>query len=173
MQDTPSLPPHIEATVQSIAELHLQHHREASSAQRALNQMTRFIGRPRFVGLITLVFGAWLGVNLALHLWGHMALDSPPFAWLEVAATLLSVYIALLILITQRHENELTMQRERLMLELGILADQRTAKIIQLLEELRRDHPQIKDRINVEAAEMAKPADTQAVLKAIKQSHGE
>jgi uncharacterized membrane protein len=102
-----------------------------------------------------------------------MALDSPPFAWLEVAATLLSVYIALLILITQRYENELTIQRERLMLELGILADQKTAKIIQLLEELRRDHPQIKDRINVEAAEMAKPADTQAVVKAIKQSHDE
>jgi uncharacterized membrane protein len=102
-----------------------------------------------------------------------VALDSPPSAWLEVAVTLLSVYIALLILITQRHENELTMQRERLMLELDILADQKTAKIIQLLEELRRDHPQIKDRINFEAAEMAKPADTQAVLKAIKHSHGE
>jgi uncharacterized membrane protein len=173
MPDRPSLPSHIETTVQSIADLHLQHHREASSVQRTLNQITRFIGRPRFVGLITLVFGAWVGVNLTLHLWGHTAFDPPPFAWLEVAATLLSVYIALLILITQRHENKLTMQRERLSLELGILADQKTAKIIQLLEELRRDHPQIADRINVEAAEMARPVDTQAVVKAIKESHGE
>ena len=78
-----------------------------------------------------------------------------PLAWLEVAATLLSVYIALLILDHAAARERAYYAARTLMLELDILADQRTAKIIQLLEELRRDHPQIKDRINVEAAEMA------------------
>jgi uncharacterized membrane protein len=41
-------------------------------------------------------------------------------------------------------------------LELAMLGDQKTAKIIALLEELRRDHPEIVDRVDREAAEMSR-----------------
>jgi hypothetical protein len=51
---------------------------------------------------------------------------------------------------------------------LAILSEQKTAKIIALLEELRQDHPDIHDRIDREAAALSEPADPQPVLETIK-----
>ena len=47
------------------------------------------------------------------------------------------------------------------------------AKVIQLLEESRRDNPLIRDRVDQEAEAMAQPADPQSVLEAIKETHAE
>ncbi len=173
MADTraPVLPPHIEDTVQAIAEVHIEHHRQATAVQRAVDRMTRFVGRPRFVGLMTAAFSTWIGANLALHLLKRDPFDPLPFPWLETGATLLALYISVLILITQRRENELTEHREQLTLELSILSEKKSAKIIELLEELRRDLPSVRGRVDAEANEMAKPSDPQAVLQAITETH--
>jgi uncharacterized membrane protein len=79
-----------------------------------------------------------------------------------------ALYMTVLILATQRRENELASHHEHLTLELAILSEQKTAKIISLLEELRQDHPDIHDRIDDEAAAMSEPADPQSVLETIK-----
>jgi uncharacterized membrane protein len=150
------LPAHIEKTVQAIAELHMQHHREATPFQHALDRMTNVVGRPRSIGFLTLCVAVWIGLNLLLRLSGRAALDPPPFPWLQDAGTLLSLYITILILITQRREDELARRRDQMTLELAMLGDQKTAKIIALLEELRRDHPEIVDRVDREAAEMSR-----------------
>ena len=51
------------------------------------------------------------------------------------------------------------------------MTEQKSAKVIELLEELRRDHPQIVDRIDHQADAMATPADPGAVLDAFKETH--
>ena len=167
----PILPAHIEDTVQAIAEVHLEHHRRATPVQRAVDRMTRFVGRPRFVGLMTAAFSIWILLNVALHLLKREPFDPLPFPWLETFATLLALYISVLILITQRRENELTEHREQLTLELSILSEKKAAKIIELLEELRRDLPNVRERVDAEASDMAKPADPHAVLQAINETH--
>jgi len=53
-------------------------------------------------------------------------------------------------------------------LELAILSEQKTAKVIQLLEEFRRDSPQIHDRVDEEAEKLGQPSNPQSVLDAIK-----
>ena len=58
-------------------------------------------------------------------------------------------------------------------MELAILGEQKSAKIIELLEEMRRDDPSLRNRVDHEAAAMSMPADPQAVLDAIKDSHEE
>ena len=45
-----------------------------------------------------------------------------------------------------------------LILELAILSEQKIAKVIQLLEELRRDNPNIHDRRDPEAETMSRAA---------------
>ena len=87
--------------------------------------------------------------------------------------SLVSLYMVALVLGTQRREDGLAQQREQLTLELAILSEQKTAKIIQLLEEFRRDNPQIHDRVDQEAETMAQPADPQGVAAAIKEAHAE
>jgi len=63
-------------------------------------------------------------------------IDPPAFAGLGLAVSLVSLYIVVLILATQQCEYQLAQLREQLTLELAILSEQKTAKVIQLLEEV-------------------------------------
>jgi uncharacterized membrane protein len=71
-----------------------------------------------------------------------------------------------LLLVAQKHEDELNAHRDTLTLELAILSEHKIAKVIQLLEELRRDSPHVQDRDDLQAQQMAEPADAGSVLAA-------
>ncbi|WP_428485466.1 DUF1003 domain-containing protein [Rhodopila sp.] len=170
VDETPILPAHIEDTIQAIAKLHAAHHQEAGALQRLVERLTAWIGRPRFIGALTGIIALWIAGNLLAALSGKPPWDEPPSAWLQGALGLLALYVTVLILTTQRREDQLAGYREQLTLELAILSEQKSAKIIALLEEMRRDNPMLKNRIDEEAAAMAVAADPQAVLDAIKES---
>ena len=72
-----------------------------------------------------------------------------------------------MILITQRHDDELATRREQMTLELAILSEQKSAKIIALLEEFRRNDPNQGNYCEVAEA-LTQPADPQVVLDAIR-----
>ncbi len=91
--------------------------------------------------------------------------------FLEARSRWASLYTVVLILATQRPEYQLAQLREQLTLELASLSEQETAKVIQLLEESRRDNPLIRDRVDQEAEAIAQPAHPQWVLDAIKETH--
>jgi uncharacterized membrane protein len=78
--------------------------------------------------------------------------------------------VTVLILTTQRRDDQLAGYREQLTLELAILGEQKSAKTIALLEEMRADSPHLRSRADSEAAAMAVAADPQTVLDAIKDS---
>jgi len=157
--------------VQAIARLHAAHRARATPLQRIVDRATARAGRPSFVALLTVLVVAWIALNYAMVAIGRTPLDEPPFFWLQGVVALTALYMTVLILTTQRREDELTAHREQLTLELAILSDQKSAKIIALLEELRRDHPHIHDRDDAEAEALATPADPDAVLEAIQNSH--
>ena len=134
----PALPEHIEKAVDAIADIHRRHHQQSTSVQRWVARFTNVVARGRFVGGLTILLILWIGVNGLAQLAGVHPPDPPPFNYLEILASLASVYITLLILIAQRRENELSDAREQLTLELTLLNEQKSAKIVALLEELRR-----------------------------------
>jgi uncharacterized membrane protein len=165
--EIPILPAHIEDTIRAIAKLHADHREEAGSLQQLVERLTAWIGRPQFIAALTVFIGLWIVGNVGLLVSGKAPWDDPPFAWLQGALGFLALYVTILILTTQRREDELASYREQLTLELAILSEQKSAKIIALLEEMRRDSPALIDE---EAAAMAVAADPQAVLDAIKDS---
>lgn len=170
---TPILPPHIDETVRAIARLHAEHHRGASPLERTADRLTGVVGQPRFIGALTMVAGGWMAFNLLAPRLHWRAFDAPPFNGLATAASLLGVYVTVLILSTQRREAALAQLREQLTLELAILGDQKSAKTIQLLEELRRDSPHLPNRLDPEAQALSTPADPTSVFEAIKETHAE
>ncbi|GAC1427041.1 MAG: DUF1003 domain-containing protein [Candidatus Velthaea sp.] len=163
------LPAHIEETIRAIAELHARQASEATAFQRIIARTTAEIGRPRFLATITVAVVVWISMNLAL---ARIAtpLDPPPFSWLSGCVSLIALYVTILILSTQQRDDIIAGHREQLTLELAILSEQKAAKIISLLEDLRRDNPMIPNRIDAEAVAMSTPADPQIVLEAIKES---
>jgi uncharacterized membrane protein len=63
--------------------------------------------------------------------------------------------------------------RSQLDLQVNLIVDQRCAKIIELIEELRRDSPNLHDRHD-QAAEMLKSAiDPEEIVTAIETRIGE
>ena len=78
-----------------------------------------------------------------------------------------------MILIAQRHDDELATRRDQLTLEIAILSEQKTAKIIALLEQFRRNDWRRSDERDKVAEALAEPSDPQAVLDAIKAAHGD
>jgi uncharacterized membrane protein len=70
------------------------------------------------------------------------------------------------ILTTQRRQGAHAEERARLDLEVSLFAEEKAAKIIALLEELRRDMP-VRDRVDPEAERMSQKIDAPAILSAI------
>ena len=133
--------------------------------------MTALLGRPRFLAVLTVIVVGWISLNLLAASLGYRPIDPPSFSWLGGAVSLMSLYMVVLILATQQREDQLAHHRELLILELAILSEQKTAKVIELLEEFRRDNPLIRNRVDQEAEAMAQPADPRSVLDAIKETH--
>ena len=173
MTETPILPAHIESTIQAIAQLHSEHYQKSVPLQRIVDRMTSAIGRPGFIAGLTVAMLVWCVGNL-ISLWaGHRPWDEPPFFWMQGGVGLGALYVTILILTSNRHADQLAGYREQLTLELAILAEQKSAKIIELLEEMRRDDPSLHNRHDPEALALSVPADPQHVLDAIKGAHEE
>lgn len=170
---TPILPAHMSETIGAIAKLHADHERAATPIQRLIEKTTEWLGKPRFLGEFTIFVAGWVTVvGLQMKLYGR-SFDPPPFNLLQGILTVVAVYITSLILSTQRRAGQLASHREQLTLELATLAEQKSAKTIALLEEIRRDNPLLPNRPDEDADAMARTVDPEAVLKSIIQTQEE
>jgi len=161
---------HVEQTIEAIGRMHAEHRATATRHQRAVDRITSLLDGPIFIAFLTVLVLAWLFLNSVAGRLGLGPLDPPPFPWLSDALSLVSLYLVVLILTTQRRDDRLAQRRELLGLELAILSEQKIAKVIALLEEMRRDSPQIHNRVDEEADSMAQPADPQSVIEATKET---
>lgn len=165
------LPAHIADTVSAMAKVHSEHAQEASGLERLLSRLTSWLGHPNFTPVLTALIVAWVALNLSLRAGGIRQPDPPPFAWLSGFVAVAALYMTGIILSTQRREDRLTTRREQLTLELAIVIEQKTSKLIELVEKLRQDHPDVANHIDVEAKAMSSSADPHLVLDAIKKTH--
>lgn len=164
------LPAHIEEIIHSINKMHDAHRDGASRYERIVGGATALMSGSRFIGALILAVVGWIGFNLLCATLGRPPLDPPPFAWLQGGISLLSLLMVAVIVAEQRREDQIARQRGFLTLQLAIMSEQKTAKVIALFEEFRRDSPQIHDRVDKQAEELSQSASPQTVLDAIKNS---
>lgn len=161
---------HEEATVQQLAELYDQHEQAVSPVQRFANRVTAGLGRPLALAIIIGLVIAWVVGNYAARLMGSTAFEEFPFPDLGFLVTIAALVVALLILTTQRHEEELADKRARLTLQIAVLSEKKIAKLIELMEEQRRDNPLLPSRVDREADAMATASDPRASLEQLEAS---
>jgi uncharacterized membrane protein len=166
--ESQQLPSHVEETIGSHARLHADRSREVSAFQRAVARLTRALGRPAFLLAVMVAIAGWAGLNLVLLQGGVRPLDPPPFSWLQGTVSGLALIMTILILSTQQRNDRIGDHRAQLTLQLALLSEKKLAKLVELLEDLRRDDPHIADRADPQAAAMSVPADPHAVSEAIK-----
>jgi len=153
--------------VATVASLRSRAERDLSAHQRRIEHVTALLGRPRTVYWILALVVAWTAYNVAAPHLGARAFDPPPFSWLQGLVGLGALLMATVILVTQNRQSRHSEQRSQLDLQVNLLAEQKTAKLIALLEELRRDIPIVRDRVDEVADAMVEPVDPHAVLSAL------
>lgn len=147
----------------------LQEHVESglTNLHRPLEQFGVLLSRPSFILTALLGFLAWIALNLELKWTHHTPWDQPPFYWLQGLVGLLSLLVTVTVLVGQARQGQLAEQRAQLQLQIVLLIEQRSAKTIALLEELRRDLPNVHNRLDEDAIAMQQSSDPQAILEAI------
>ena len=103
----------------------------------------------------------------ALRQSGMTEFDPAPFFWLQGIVGLGALLTATVVLSKQNRFARLEEQRAHLDLKVNLLTEQKTAKLIDLLEELRRDLPNVKDRHDPEAAALQQSMNPELVLAAL------
>ncbi len=159
-----AVPDPINDNIDAVVALHAFAERQVDTHQRTVESLTAWLGRPQFFYGILVGVGLWMGVNAAAPYLHLPRFDDPPFAWLQGAIGLGALLMTSVILITQNRQGKLAERREQLELQMSMLTEQRTAKIIDLLEELRRDLPSVKNRVDLEAEALTKTVDPHEVL---------
>jgi len=153
--------------VETLASLRARADQDVSRHQRRIERLTAQLGQPRSFYVIVGGVAAWTGFNLLAPRLGMRPLDPAPFVWLQGLVGLGALLMATIILITQNRQTRHADQRSQLDLQVNLLAEQKAAKLIALLEELRRDLPTVRDRVDEVADAMEEPVDPHAVLSAL------
>ena len=153
-----------EQSVAHLAELHRSHERSTTRIQRMANGVTSRLGRPATLAIVLLLILAWMVGNYVARRMGVEALEDFPFPDLAFVATLAAVLIALAILTTQQHQDQLAARRAELTLQIAVLSEKKIAKLIELMEEQRRDNPMLASRVDKEAETMARSLEPEESL---------
>ncbi len=153
--------------VATIAALRARAQRNLSRHQRWIERFTSEVARPRSLYTIAFAACAWMAFNAWAPRLGRVPLDPPPFAWLQGTIGIVALLVTTMVLITQSRQSRDQEQRAELELQINLLAEQKIAKLIALVEELRRDLPTVANRVDHVAEVMQEPVDPHAVLSAL------
>jgi len=167
---TAPLPEQISQNIDIIIALHARHEQNVSPHQRFVEAVTAFFGRPAFLYSIVIGITLWVVPNALPRRFNSPRFDPPPFPWLQFSLTIGSLLVTTGVLITQNRQEKLAEQRAQLTLQMNLLSEQKIAKLIALMEELRRDLPNVKDRHDPEAETMKVAADPHAVMTALEET---
>jgi uncharacterized membrane protein len=148
MAASPESSPHTakvtEQNVETIAGMERTAIDRRTLSERMSEGTTRFIGSMTFVGLQLLGFAVWFGINLRL-VPGIHPFDPFPFGILTLVVSSEAILLSIFVLMSQNRMSRQANQRAHLNLQINLLAEQETTR---LLQEVRR----IADRLGVEKA---------------------
>ena len=93
-------------SIETLANLHVRMERKVGPHQRAIETVTAFLGRPRFLYFILLFVLLWIAINLSLRYSGLAILDPPPFYLLQGLVGLSALLMTTIVLFTQNSQDK-------------------------------------------------------------------
>lgn len=157
----------ISDNIENISAFYTREDQGVSHFQRILEKTIDYLGQPFWLGVIVLFVAIWILANYLLSQFGYEPFDSPPLHWLQGIIGLAALLIMIVLLIKQNRHDKIEERRAHLELQINLLTEQKTTKLINLIEELRRDLPMIKDRHDPELAAYQQTTDPEAVLASL------
>ena len=157
----------ISQNIAAVLDFYAREERKISASQRVLERISSFVGQPAFLGSILIFVTLWILANAGLGRLGLAEFDPAPFFWLQGIVGLGALLTATAVLTRQNRLARLAQQRAHLDLKVMLLTEQKAAKLIDLLEELRRDLPNVRNRHDSDAAALKQAMSPDLVLAAL------
>lgn len=168
--NTEALSGQVNDNIRAIMAFHEREQQKLGDSQRLIERLGALMARPHYLATILTLVIAWIGCNELLLWTGRAPYDAPPFELLQGLVTLTALVTTGIVLSAQARAVRLEKQRAHLDLQVNLVTEQKVTKIIDLIEELRRDLPMVKDRHDPVAAELQRQTDPHLVLTAIEES---
>jgi uncharacterized membrane protein len=163
------LPQQVIDNIETVLGFQVKQEQQAPWHEQLLNKIAAVFATSYFLYAQILFFAVWI-------IWSHATNDAslpfnlPKYRVQDQFLDTLALLIATGVLVRQSRQEKLAEQRSHLMLQINLLTEQKTAKIISLLEELRADLPNLHDRHDWEAEIMQQATDPQVVLNILQEN---
>ncbi|HEX7552005.1 MAG TPA: DUF1003 domain-containing protein [Geothrix sp.] len=150
--------------IDAVLDFYTREDQKISRSQRILERISLAIGKPLFLGFLLLFVLLWVTTNQVLRGTGRTPFDPAPFSWLQGLIGLGALVTATIVLAKQNRLAKLAEQRAHLDLKVTLLTEEKAAKLIDLLEELRRDLPNVANRHDPHAEALQQSMNPDLVL---------
>ena len=157
----------IGSNIENILAFYSREDESLTRTQRLLETAIDSFGKPLYLGSVVIFVMIWALINIGLSQFGLEPFDAMPLHWLQGIIGLAALLIMIVLLIKQNRHDKIEERRAHLELQINLLTEQKTTKLINLIEEFRRDSPMMRDRHDPELAALQQPTDPQAVLAAL------
>ena len=131
--------------IRTIARLEQETMERRTLSERIGDAFTRVMGSLGFVIVHVIGFGAWFLINLGL-VPGIEPFDPFPFGILTLIVSAEGVFLAIFVLLSQNRMSRLSSQRAHLNLQISLLAEQETTKLLQHLQRIA-DHLGVEESV--------------------------
>ena len=163
------LPAQVIKNIETVISLQTDQERKAPLSERILSRVAAAFGRSRFLYSQLAFFAIWgLTSHFAqptLAQWDLPVMNLESHG-LDMAALLITTGV----LVRQTQQDKIAERRSHLMLQINLLNEQKIAKVIELIEELRTDTPDVANRNDWEANIMKQSTDPQVVLNILQEN---
>ena len=157
----------VEENAELKALLEKQNAAQLTSLHQPIERFATLVSRPHFIITCLVLFALWVVLNIDMLVTTHKPWDEPPFFWLQGLIGIFSLLVTTTVLVSQARQARLAEQRADVQLQVVLLIGQRTAKLIELNEELRRDLPNVRDRQDEQAEVLQQSMTPHAMLEAL------
>jgi uncharacterized membrane protein len=123
--------------IRTIARLEQETMERRALSERIGDAFTRVMGSLGFVVAHVIGFGVWFLVNLRL-IPGVEPFDPFPFGILTLIVSAEGVFLAIFVLLSQNRMSRLSSQRAHLNLQISLLGEQETTKLLQHLQRISK-----------------------------------
>ncbi|HKI01629.1 MAG TPA: DUF1003 domain-containing protein [Thermoanaerobaculia bacterium] len=154
--------------IEAIVRLEEESVRSRSLGERVSDSVTRVIGSMSFVVFHLLLFVVWFGVNLG---WTPLRPFDPfPFGILTLIVSAEGVLLAIFVLVSQNRMSRQANQRAHLNLQINLLAEQETTKLLQKVQSIL-DHLGVEQTsLDEDVAQLSQETHVETLVSELQRS---
>jgi uncharacterized membrane protein len=132
----------------------------ATLVTRLATTLTAALGSGTFLVVQIVFFGGWILINSGSTF--IQPFDPPPYILLALIASIEAIMLSTIVLISQNMQSETFAQREKLDFEINVRSEEEITKILNLLDNLRKDLG-VEAKNDVELEVMKQKTDLEAL----------